>query len=104
MILVVIESTSDASTGLENFLRANQSIFLVRNIVAFIFKNKCLVSNAKIPFNNFFAFSDHTILHSINPKSGVGMVEPMKSLSECDMARPDPEPKTTKKQSLRNVV
>ena len=64
MIRVADEFTSDASRALEKSLRDNQYNSSVRNIVALIINDKCLVSEAKISFNNSFAFNYHTIFHS----------------------------------------
>ena len=69
MILVADEFTSGASGALEKSLGANQSNFLVSNIVAFIFNDKCLVNNVKRPFKNYFDLNDHTICHSNKAKT-----------------------------------
>ena len=84
MILVAKKLTSDARRALNQLLRANKLNFSVRYIISLIFKNKCLVSNAKIPFNNYFEFNDHTILHSTKKRSEIGVMEPMKLLCEGD--------------------
>ena len=63
MMIVADEFTIDHRTALQQSLSNNQSNFAVRNIVVLIFNNKCLVYDANIPFNNSFAFKDHTIFH-----------------------------------------
>ena len=98
MILVAYEFTSYSSRVIGQSLRAKQSNFSVRNIVALRYNDKCMVSNVKIPFNNYFAFNDHTICHYAKTKIRDRCDGTNKSLREGDMAELPPKSKTTGNQ------
>ena len=87
----------DPSRLIKQPLRTYESYFAIRHKVAFRFDNAGSIARSKGPFNNAFAFNDHTIRLAAETKTGRGLIARTKSEREGEMARLAPESKMTGK-------
>ena len=60
----VKNESHDPSRLIKQPLRTYESYFAIRHKVAFRFDNNGSIGRTKGPFNNAFAFNDHTIRHA----------------------------------------